>query len=157
MKKILFSLIAILMIGCSRPAAYSFFIAIDDNGWETTELAAFHIDTLPQKGYYECMLHLRTSTAHPYPYKQLMAEVQFKQNDSLCIATDTICFNLYNESNKEKSAGISMHTHSLRLRDIYYHPEHPYQIIVRHLMDTTPLPGIIAVGLELNHTAANDR
>lgn len=157
MKKILFSLIAILMIGCSRPAAYSFFIAIDDNGWETTELAAFHIDTLPQKGYYECMLHLRTATAHPYPYKQLMAEVQFKQNDSLYIATDTICFNLYNESNKEKSAGISMHTHSLRLRDIYYQPEHPHQIIVRHLMDTTPLPGIVAVGLELNLPAANDR
>ena len=50
-----------------------------------------------------------------------------------------------------------MHTHSLRLRNIYCQPEQTHQIIVRHLMETTPLPGIVAVGLELNHTAAHDQ
>lgn len=153
MKNTLILLITLIMIGCSRPAAYSFFIAIDDKGWENSEHAIFAVDTLPQVGTYACTLLLRTTKATPYPYKNFFAEIKFTQNDSLAIATDTIQINLDDDRAQGSAAGISMHTHTLRLRDVSYTPSQRHQITVRHLMQQSPLPGIIAVGIELTPTS----
>ena len=153
MKNTLILLITLIMIGCSRPAAYSFFIAINDRGWENSEHAIFSVDTLPQVGTYACTLLLRTMKATPYPYKDFYAEIKFTQNDSVVIATDTIQIQLCNEQSPENAAGISMHTHSLKLRNVNYVPSQSHQITVRHLMQQSPLPGIIAVGIELTPTS----
>ncbi len=138
------------MIGCSRPAAYSFFIAIDSEGWKTKEYAVFSVDSLLQPRVYDCTLHLRTTTAHPYPYKKIFAEVTYSHKDSVAVITDTVCFNLSESLEKGTAKGISMHTHSLQLRSFKFHPEQTNQITVRHLMQESPISGIIAVGIELS-------
>lgn len=122
--------------------------AVDAYSWDAAERLDFDLGPVPASGNYGLVLHVRTTSAAPFPFKTLYVEVQRRQNGSGIMATDTVACRF---SEKEHStSGITLHQYAFPIARLHCHAADSLHFTVRHLMRQEEITGIDNVGIALS-------
>lgn len=123
-------------------------------GWHASDTLTFKVDALKQQGQHGFSMGLRTSSAHPYPYRQLTLAVRQEWRDStstiLFEKTDTCIVDMATETGDLSGDGVSTYQYDLPIDTLSLPAGSRGTIQVCHLMRRSPLPGIVSVGIRLH-------
>ncbi|MBQ5729537.1 MAG: gliding motility lipoprotein GldH [Bacteroidaceae bacterium] len=158
-----FVIVSTLLVACDEQLAFGEYKSFPKEGWHMRDTLHFVIDSLQETGPYTLNLGIRTSTANPYPFKDL--QVEFSQRwvssshkdttDSLqpvaLIKTslDTIDCHLVSDKGDNLGTGISNFQYIVPIDTLQLPVGAKGNIYIVHRMRMTTLPGIANVGVEL--------
>lgn len=148
MKRIYFLSILLMIIGCSQPAAYNVYHTITEEGWNSDAPIAFQIDSIPSKDCQN-VLHIRTTRSNPYPYQDLVVEIERTQQGTIARKVDTLQIVLNGQTPQSSAQGINFIDHAFVIDTLTTDQLFCGSIVVRHLMHPPTLSGICAIGWEM--------
>ncbi|MDY2778962.1 MAG: hypothetical protein SOU82_03815 [Alloprevotella sp.] len=141
---------------CDDHTAVSTFRSFPETGWERTDTVVVQLDSLAAAGRYVGTVHVRLSTAHPYPFQELLIAVErdlMLAGDSLQALRDTTIDTLKIVTASDRGdyvgRGISVLEYAAEPFTVDLPAGTSGRFCVRHLMTRTPLEGIREVGLTL--------
>lgn len=141
---------------CDEHTAVSTFRSFPETGWERTDTVVVQLDSLAAAGRYVGTVHVRLSTAHPYPFQELILAVERDlalAGDSLQTLRDTTIDTLKIVTASDRGdyvgRGVSVLEYAAEPIAIDLPAGASGRFCIRHLMTRTPLEGIREVGLTL--------
>lgn len=138
-----------LCTACRQSEDYRHFETVDDEGWDITDRYTFAVPPVQREGNYDLTLHLRTTTATPYPFLDLYVEVvETWCNDTVTTTyTDTVACPLARQDTPSTGVVIQQYTYPIRTR--HCQRGDSLTLTLRHIMRREMLPGITDVGIML--------
>ena len=131
---------------CERQASLRQFQSVDEVGWGINDTVSFSIDSLLLDDIYALSVGVRISTAHPYPYQDLLLEVT--SDVSGCrVQRDTLLCDLSDLLGEGKQNGVSIYSFEQFVDTFRVARGDTCTFYVRHLMRRSPLPGIRDIGI----------
>ncbi|MGN1354030.1 MAG: hypothetical protein ACI4V2_03885 [Alloprevotella sp.] len=144
------------LAACDERTAVSTFRSFPETGWERTDTFVVSLDSLATPGRYAATVHVRLTTAHPYPFQELLLAVERDLSlpgDSLQALRDTTVDTLKMATASDQGdyvgRGISVLEYAAGPIEMNLPAGTSGRFVVRHLMARTPLEGIREVGLTL--------
>jgi len=149
-KKILpLSLVAILLTAaCTRTSRLAFdYRELPAAGWNRADSLCFDIDSVASDGDYALRVGLRTSMARPYPFTALTLQIDVCLGDSML--TDTLTLAVADEHGALKGTGVAHRQQTFPAQLLRLRAGQSGRVVVRHLMEQTPLIGVESIGVEI--------
>lgn len=137
------------LAGCQRaPQAYEYH-ATPVEGWEPGDTLSFRVDSVARAGNYRLSVGVRTSAAHPFPFRVLWLEVKQRWPEAGASRTDTLPCRLVTEEGNLAGRGVSLYQYSFPVCTLSLPQGAHGRVTVRHIMRSEMLPGVSDVGIFL--------
>ena len=141
--------VAIAFACCNRKTIFSHYETISSDGWNRRDTICFSINPSEKTESATGLLSIRVNENYPFTALSLVVNQQIIPNGAHY--QDTLYFTLVDNKGRFLGQGINHHT--------FQHPLHIYElgedqhlsVKVHHLMTQQRLPGIINVGISLEH------
>lgn len=167
---------AFLLAACHDGVAAYAFHTLPEEGWDADDTLRFPVDTVTEDGYYALTVYLRTPISTPYPYREIILHVdrevcqplpkdtamvadtlQKKAVSSLpdaghacsasVVVSDTLKLVLVSPSGETHGRGTSLLQYDCPCDTFSLKAGSKVSLNLRHLMRTSPLPGVHDVGI----------
>lgn len=143
--------VALSLFSCNRRSLYSHFEPVAAAGWSHADTLHFTVTPPPVwfapqvAGRSVLFLNLRTTSA--YPYTDLLLFVV--QRTGSMQRHDTLRLKIADSEGRSLGSGQGLYQHTFRLRGLPIDEDDTLRVDVVHVMQRSPLPGVIDVGLAL--------
>ncbi len=142
-------LLAAVITACESKVVYDRYDDTPVVGWNKADPLTFDIPPIDSTDNYAMDGGLRINGAFPFMSVTLIVETSIpNRKASLC---DTIVCQTINKAGKPVGDGVSFFQTRFPVRDIRLEKGDSLHITVRHDMRREELPGIINVGIRLEH------
>lgn len=150
MRHLAYIVICLILASC-RPSDTATFAyqPTPVDGWEVTDSLCFPIDSIVQSGEYTLSIGVRTSSAHPYPYRDIAFQVVERIGGRKTRRLNTTC-HLTDSAGDVSGKGISTYQYAFDVDRIHLTEGDTGTIIIRHHMRDPILPGITDVGVKVS-------
>jgi len=139
---------SLLTSACRRSTTLALsYRSLPTAGWNRADTLCFPFDSVEQSGYYALQIALRTAAARPYPFTSLTLRVDVELGDSAF--TDTLTLPLADAHGAPEGSGVAHRQTTFPARRLALRSGQRGRIVVRHLMEQTPLRGLESLGVEL--------
>ncbi len=129
-------------MSCNSSIVFDHYMPVDVDGWSRSIAYRCHATPRINEGGYREEISVRIAGDYPFKRLTLVVKQDILSRESLC---DTISFDLSQRDDR----GITYLDYSQPLRTVVLQPNDSITFTIRHLMDTTNLPSIAAVGVRL--------
>lgn len=137
--------LAATLLSCERKTLYSHFTDIDLDGWTKSDTVTFCVTDIPQTGFHDETLCLRTTAEYPFQSLTLVVQQSRRADDEG--RTDTLSLRLVDSRGNPTGDGVSLSQHRFPLRNISLETGDTLRLRVWHIMKRETLPGVVNVGL----------
>lgn len=143
-------LLAAIITACESKVVYDRYDDTSVEGWNKADPLTFDIPPIDSTGIYSLGGGLRINGAFPFMSVTLIVDTQIPNRQ--INRSDTIVCPTINKSGKPLGTGVNFFQTQFPIKEIRLEKGDSLHITVRHYMRREELPGVINVGIRLEHS-----